>query len=75
MGGGLGDGLEANFFLHEVELVSDEVVELVLVAHAVVKHLQGLQGGCVFTHCACHVPHLLIIRALVDVKYSSKVMR
>lgn len=59
--GGLGGRLEADFFLHEVELVTDEVVELILVAHAVVQNPQGLKGGCVFTHRACHVPHLLIV--------------
>lgn len=36
VGGGLGGRLEADLLLHEMELVADEVVEFVLVAHAVV---------------------------------------
>ena len=44
-----------------MELITDEVVELILVAHAVVQDLQGLQSGRVLTHRACHVPHLLVV--------------
>lgn len=36
VGSGLGDRLEADLLLHKMELVADEVVEFVLVAHAVV---------------------------------------
>lgn len=61
VGCGLRDRLEADLLLGEVELVADEVVEVVLEAHAVVQHLEGLQGRCVFAHSACHVAHLLVI--------------
>lgn len=61
VGGGLGHGPEADLLLREVELIADEVVKLVLVAHAVVQHLQGLQAGRVFAHCACQVPHLFVV--------------
>ena len=61
MGRWSGDRFEANLLLHQVELVSDEVVEVVLVAHAVVQNLKGLQSGCVFTYRTSHVPHLPVV--------------
>lgn len=61
VGGGLGLGPEADLPLHEVELIADEVVKVVLVAHAVVQHLQGLQAGRVFAHRARQVPHLFVV--------------
>lgn len=61
VGGGLGRGPQADLLLHEVELIADEVVKIVLVAHAVVQHLQGLQAGRVFAYRARQVPHLFVV--------------
>lgn len=72
VGGGLRDGLEADLLLREVELVADEVVELVLVAHAVVQHLQGLQSRSVLAYCACHVSHLPVVCGMTERKFNQR---
>lgn len=61
VGGGLGRRPEADLLLHEVELIADEAVKIVLIAHAVVQHLQSLQAGRVLAYRARQVPHLFVV--------------